>query len=62
MPDSRDLHNIGLKATLPRLKVLELFQSSADRHMSAEDIYKLLLKEDADIGLATVYRVRSRRF
>ena len=57
MPDSRDLHNIGLKATLPRLKVLELFQSSADRHMSAEDVYKLLLKEDADIGLATVYRV-----
>lgn len=57
MPDSRDLHNIGLKATLPRLKVLELFQSSTDRHMSAEDVYKLLLKEDADIGLATVYRV-----
>ncbi len=57
MPDSKDLHNIGLKATLPRLKVLELFQRSSERHMSAEDVYKLLLKDDADIGLATVYRV-----
>jgi Fur family ferric uptake transcriptional regulator len=57
MPESKDLHNIGLKATLPRLKVLELFQRSTERHMSAEDVYKLLLKEDADVGLATVYRV-----
>jgi Fur family transcriptional regulator, ferric uptake regulator len=57
MPDSKELRSIGLKATLPRLKVLELFQSSKERHMSAEDVYKLLLKEDADVGLATVYRV-----
>jgi len=48
---------MGLKATLPRLKVLDLFQNSSERHMSAEDVYKLLLKENADVGLATVYRV-----
>jgi len=57
MSDSKDLRTIGLKATLPRLKVLELFQSSKIRHMTAEDVYKLLLNENADIGLATVYRV-----
>ncbi len=57
MSESRDLRNMGLKATLPRLKVLDLFQNSKDRHLSAEDIYKLLLNENADIGLATVYRV-----
>lgn len=57
MPESKDLRNIGLKATLPRLKVLELFQTSTQRHMSAEDVYKILLNENADIGLATVYRV-----
>jgi len=57
MPDLKDLHSIGLKATLPRLKVLELFQSSKERHMSAEDVYKLLLNDNADVGLATVYRV-----
>ncbi|MFZ5504072.1 MAG: ferric iron uptake transcriptional regulator, partial [Pseudomonadota bacterium] len=49
--------NIGLKATLPRLKILELFQRADVRHMSAEDVYKALLQEDMDIGLATVYRV-----
>jgi Fur family transcriptional regulator, ferric uptake regulator len=47
----------GLKATGPRLKILEVFQQSQQRHMTAEDVYKLLLAEDADIGLATVYRV-----
>jgi Fur family ferric uptake transcriptional regulator len=47
----------GLKATGPRLKILEVFQRSTQRHMTAEDVYKLLLAEDADIGLATVYRV-----
>ena len=57
MSESKDLRNIGLKATLPRLKVLELFQTSTQRHMSAEDVYKLLLNENADVGLATVYRV-----
>ena len=57
MPESKDLRNMGLKATLPRLKVLDLFQHSKQRHMTAEDVYKLLLDENADIGLATVYRV-----
>jgi len=57
MTDSKELQSIGLKATLPRLKVLELFQSSKERHMSAEDVYKLLLNDNADVGLATVYRV-----
>jgi Fur family transcriptional regulator, ferric uptake regulator len=57
MSDSKDLRTIGLKATLPRLKVLELFQNSKVRHMTAEDVYKLLLNDNADIGLATVYRV-----
>lgn len=57
MPESKDLRNMGLKATLPRLKVLDLFQHSKQRHMTAEDVYKLLLEENADIGLATVYRV-----
>jgi Fur family transcriptional regulator, ferric uptake regulator len=57
MSESKDLRNIGLKATLPRLKVLDLFQHSKQRHLTAEDVYKLLLEENADIGLATVYRV-----
>ncbi len=52
-----DLKSTGLKVTLPRLKVMELFQHAKQRHMSAEDVYKLLLTDDADIGLATVYRV-----
>lgn len=47
----------GLKATLPRLKILEIFQNSSVRHLSAEDIYKVLLTESMDVGLATVYRV-----
>jgi Fur family ferric uptake transcriptional regulator len=58
---SSDLKNIGLKATVPRLKVLEIFQRSAAisglRHMSAEDVYKALIAEHIDVGLATVYRV-----
>ena len=52
-----ELKNSGLKATLPRLKVLEMFQKTTQRHMSAEDVYKMLLAEGADVGLATVYRV-----
>lgn len=47
----------GLKATLPRLKILEIFQGSSVRHLSAEDVYKILLAENMDVGLATVYRV-----
>ena len=52
-----ELKSSGLKATLPRIKVLEVFQRSAQRHMTAEDVYKALLADDADVGLATVYRV-----
>ncbi len=52
-----DLKNIGLKTTLPRLKILNLFENSLVRHLSAEDVYKELLNENEDIGLATVYRV-----
>lgn len=52
-----ELKNTGLKATLPRLKILEIFQKSDQRHLSAEDIYRVLVAEHSDIGLATVYRV-----
>lgn len=52
-----NLKNTGLKATLPRITILELFQKSGQRHMSAEDVYRLVLQERADIGLATIYRV-----
>jgi len=52
-----DLKASGLKATLPRLKILEIFQNSAIRHLTAEDVYKILLTENMDVGLATVYRV-----
>lgn len=58
---SSDLKNMGLKATVPRMKILEIFQRSTAeggvRHMSAEDVYKALMAENIDIGLATVYRV-----
>jgi Fur family ferric uptake transcriptional regulator len=52
-----DLKTIGLKATLPRLRILELFEKSPVRHLSAEDVYRTLSKEGTDTGLATVYRV-----
>ncbi len=52
-----ELKATGLKATLPRLKILDIFQKNADRHLSAEDVYRLLLSENLEIGLATVYRV-----
>ena len=52
-----ELKSSGLKATLPRIKILEIFQRTERRHMTAEDVYKALLLEGADIGLATVYRV-----
>lgn len=57
MSESRELRSTGLKVTIPRLKVLELFQNSPDRHLTAEDVYRRLLDEHSDIGLATVYRV-----
>ena len=57
MAHADDLKSIGLKATTPRLKILELFQRSPQRHMTAEDVYRQLLLKQEDIGLATVYRV-----
>ena len=57
MTHAEELKSSGLKATLPRIKILEIFQRSQRRHMTAEDVYKALLVEDADIGLAAVYRV-----
>ena len=57
MSNESELKTSGLKATLPRIKILEIFHSSERRHMSAEDVYKLLLAENMDVGLATVYRV-----
>lgn len=58
MPNNpSELKASGLKATLPRLKILEIFQNSEVRHLSAEDVYKILLSENLDVGLATVYRV-----
>ena len=55
--DSQELKNAGLKITLPRLKILQLLESSTVHHLSAEDVYKLLLANGEEIGLATVYRV-----
>ena len=52
-----ELKNTGLKATLPRLKIMQIFQAGELRHMTAEDVYRVLLNERTDIGLATVYRV-----
>lgn len=52
-----DIKNAGLKVTVPRLKILELLENSAERHLKAEDIYRSLHEADDDISLATVYRV-----
>jgi Fur family ferric uptake transcriptional regulator len=52
-----ELKSSGLKATLPRIKILEVFQHAKERHMTAEDVFKILLAEGSEIGLATVYRV-----
>jgi Fur family ferric uptake transcriptional regulator len=57
MANIDELKSTGLKATLPRLKILDVFQKGAQRHMTAEDVYRVLLEERSDIGLATVYRV-----
>ena len=57
MTNIEELKSTGLKATLPRLKILEVFQSGRQRHMTAEDVYRVLLQDHSDIGLATVYRV-----
>ncbi len=55
--ETSDLRKAGLKVTLPRVKILEILAANTDRHMSAEDIYRALLDQSEDIGLATVYRV-----
>ena len=56
--ESQDLRNAGLKVTLPRVKILEILEKQTnERHLSAEQVYKILLSENEDIGLATVYRV-----
>ena len=57
MSNISDLKSTGLKATLPRLKIMEVFQGGAQRHMTAEDVYRILLQDRSDVGLATVYRV-----
>ena len=57
MSNIDELKNTGLKATLPRLKILDVFQKGSQRHMTAEDVFRVLLEERSDIGLATVYRV-----
>ncbi|MES9826556.1 MAG: ferric iron uptake transcriptional regulator [Candidatus Thiodiazotropha endolucinida] len=55
--DNQDIRKAGLKVTLPRVKILELLENCDQRHVSAEDVYKLLLDNGEEIGLATVYRV-----
>ncbi len=57
MSNIDELKSNGLKATLPRLKILDVFQRTSQRHMTAEDVYRTLLEDRSDIGLATVYRV-----
>lgn len=55
--DSEELRRVGLKVTTPRLKILEILESSSQHHLSAEDVYRQLLDSSEDVGLATVYRV-----
>ncbi|TQV89157.1 ferric iron uptake transcriptional regulator [Aliikangiella coralliicola] len=54
---NQQLKDVGLKVTLPRLKILSILEHSEQKHLSAEDVYKLLLEAGEDVGLATVYRV-----
>jgi Fur family transcriptional regulator, ferric uptake regulator len=55
--ETKDLKEAGLKATLPRIKILQILEDSKQKHMSAEEVYKMLLDSNEDVGLATVYRV-----
>lgn len=57
MTTSDEIKSTGLKATLPRLKILEIFQKGTQRHMTAEDVFRVLLEHHSDVGLATIYRV-----
>ena len=54
---NQELRKAGLKITLPRIKILELLENAEDHHMSAEEVYKALIEQGEDVGLATVYRV-----
>jgi Fur family ferric uptake transcriptional regulator len=55
--DNKDLKKAGLKVTLPRVKILEILEGGKDHHLSAEDVYRILVDSGEDVGLATVYRV-----
>lgn len=55
--EAQDLKKAGLKATLPRIRILQILEESTERHLSAEDVYKILLEHGEEVGLATVYRV-----
>ena len=55
--ENQELRKAGLKVTLPRVKILQILESSKDRHMSAEDVFKALLEAGEEVGIATVYRV-----
>lgn len=55
--DNQELRKVGLKVTLPRIKILQILEESEERHMSAEDVYRALIEAGEDVGLATVYRV-----
>ncbi|GAA3931299.1 ferric iron uptake transcriptional regulator [Litoribacillus peritrichatus] len=55
--ENSELRKVGLKVTLPRVKILQILEGSDSRHMSAEDVYKSLIEAGEDVGLATVYRV-----
>ncbi|MDE0733754.1 MAG: ferric iron uptake transcriptional regulator [Gammaproteobacteria bacterium] len=55
--ENQELRKAGLKVTLPRVKILQILESSTNKHQSAEDVYKALIEADEDVGLATVYRV-----
>jgi Fur family ferric uptake transcriptional regulator len=58
--DAEDLKSVGLKVTLPRLKILEVLESSPSHHLSAEDIYRVLIEQNEEVGVATIYRVLSQ--
>ncbi len=55
--ENQELRKVGLKVTLPRVKILQMLENSEQRHLSAEDVYKALMEAGEDVGLATVYRV-----
>ena len=58
--DAEDLKSAGLKVTLPRLKILEVLEKSPSHHLSAEDIYRVLIEQNEEVGVATIYRVLSQ--